>query len=53
MSAYRRAGKPCPRCGPPRVREAFMNRGSHLCPRCQRRRRRSCSMPGRMSRPGA
>ncbi|MFB9309432.1 formamidopyrimidine-DNA glycosylase [Agromyces hippuratus] len=38
LNAYGRAGKPCPRCGTPMVREAFMNRGSHFCPRCQRRR---------------
>ncbi|RXZ50887.1 bifunctional DNA-formamidopyrimidine glycosylase/DNA-(apurinic or apyrimidinic site) lyase [Agromyces fucosus] len=36
LNAYGRAGKPCPRCGTPMVREAFMNRGSHFCPRCQR-----------------
>ncbi|HOW01885.1 MAG TPA: zinc finger domain-containing protein, partial [Rhodoglobus sp.] len=29
---------PCPRCGTPMVREQFMNRGSHFCPRCQRLR---------------
>jgi formamidopyrimidine-DNA glycosylase len=28
-------GEPCPRCGAPVVRESFMNRSSHLCPRCQ------------------
>jgi formamidopyrimidine-DNA glycosylase len=35
LNAYGQQGKPCPRCGTPIVREAFMNRGSHLCPRCQ------------------
>ncbi|WP_022891810.1 bifunctional DNA-formamidopyrimidine glycosylase/DNA-(apurinic or apyrimidinic site) lyase [Agromyces subbeticus] len=39
LNAYGRAGLPCPRCGTPMVREAFMNRGSHFCPRCQRVRR--------------
>lgn len=39
LNAYGRAGKPCPRCGTPMVREAFMNRGSHFCPMCQRMRR--------------
>ena len=34
----RPAGLPCPRCGTPMVREAFMNRSSHRCPRCQRLR---------------
>ncbi|MEF3404099.1 bifunctional DNA-formamidopyrimidine glycosylase/DNA-(apurinic or apyrimidinic site) lyase [Agromyces sp. CCNWLW203] len=36
LNAYGRAGKPCPRCGTAMVRESFMNRGSHFCPRCQR-----------------
>ena len=37
LNAYGRQGLPCPRCGRPIVRETFMNRGSHFCPRCQRR----------------
>ena len=36
LAAYGRQGKLCPRCGTPIVREAFMNRSSHFCPRCQR-----------------
>ncbi|MGN6444574.1 bifunctional DNA-formamidopyrimidine glycosylase/DNA-(apurinic or apyrimidinic site) lyase [Amnibacterium sp.] len=36
LNAYGREGKPCPRCGRPIVREAFMNRSSHLCRHCQR-----------------
>ncbi|WP_282847010.1 bifunctional DNA-formamidopyrimidine glycosylase/DNA-(apurinic or apyrimidinic site) lyase [Microbacterium oxydans] len=36
LNAYGQQGKPCPRCGAPIVRESFMNRGSHFCPRCQR-----------------
>ncbi len=36
LNAYGRQGEPCPRCGTPIVRESFMNRGSHFCPRCQR-----------------
>jgi formamidopyrimidine-DNA glycosylase len=39
LNAYGQQGKPCPRCGTPIVREPFMNRSSHLCPRCQRRPR--------------
>ena len=39
LNAYGQEGRPCPRCGTLIVREAFMNRGSHFCPRCQRRRR--------------
>jgi formamidopyrimidine-DNA glycosylase len=38
LNAYGQTGLPCPRCGRPIVRERFMNRGSHLCPRCQRLR---------------
>ena len=36
LNAYGQQGRPCPRCGRPIVREQFMNRGSHYCPRCQR-----------------
>ncbi len=35
LSVYGRAGLPCPRCGAVIVRERFMNRSSHFCPRCQ------------------
>ncbi len=38
LQVYGRAGEPCPRCGTPIRREAFMNRSSFRCPRCQRRR---------------
>ena len=38
LNVYGQQGKPCPRCGTPIVRERFMNRGSHFCPRCQRLR---------------
>jgi formamidopyrimidine-DNA glycosylase len=38
LNAYGRAGLPCLRCGTPMVREAFMNRSSYRCPRCQRLR---------------
>ncbi|MBN9141281.1 MAG: bifunctional DNA-formamidopyrimidine glycosylase/DNA-(apurinic or apyrimidinic site) lyase [Micrococcales bacterium] len=38
LNAYGQQGLPCPRCGTPIVRESFMNRGSHFCPRCQRTR---------------
>ncbi|MBF0673599.1 MAG: bifunctional DNA-formamidopyrimidine glycosylase/DNA-(apurinic or apyrimidinic site) lyase [Salinibacterium sp.] len=38
LNAYGQQGKPCPRCGTTIVREQFMNRGSHFCPRCQRHR---------------
>lgn len=36
LNAYGQTGSPCNRCGAGIVREAWMNRGSHFCPRCQR-----------------
>jgi formamidopyrimidine-DNA glycosylase len=39
LNAYGRTGQPCARCGTPIRRDAFMNRSSHFCPRCQRIRR--------------
>ena len=39
LNAYGRGGQPCPRCGATMLREAWMNRGSTRCPRCQRRPR--------------
>ncbi|MEZ5116247.1 MAG: bifunctional DNA-formamidopyrimidine glycosylase/DNA-(apurinic or apyrimidinic site) lyase [Candidatus Nanopelagicales bacterium] len=36
LNAYGRRDLPCPRCGAPMVRDAFMNRSSYRCPRCQR-----------------
>ena len=41
LSAYGREGEPCARCGAPLRREAFMNRSSFSCPRCQPRPRRA------------
>ncbi|MFT4258618.1 bifunctional DNA-formamidopyrimidine glycosylase/DNA-(apurinic or apyrimidinic site) lyase [Microbacterium sp.] len=38
LNAYGRGGEACPRCGGSIVRAAFMNRSSHFCPRCQRKR---------------
>ena len=40
LAVYGQDGKPCPRCGSPVRREAFMNRSSYSCPRCQPRPRR-------------
>lgn len=37
LNAYGQQGKPCARCGAEMRRVSFMNRGSHFCPRCQRR----------------
>jgi formamidopyrimidine-DNA glycosylase len=36
LNAYAQTGSPCNRCGAEIVRESWMNRGSHFCPRCQR-----------------
>ncbi|MBB5831192.1 bifunctional DNA-formamidopyrimidine glycosylase/DNA-(apurinic or apyrimidinic site) lyase [Brachybacterium aquaticum] len=38
LAAYGREREPCPRCGTAIRRVPFMNRSSHFCPRCQRRR---------------
>ena len=37
LRAYGRAGQPCGRCATPIRRDAFMNRSSYSCPRCQPR----------------
>ena len=39
LNAYGRAGRPCSRCGTLIRRQAFMNRSSYSCPRCQPRPR--------------
>jgi formamidopyrimidine-DNA glycosylase len=41
LAVYGRAGQPCPRCGTPVRRDAFMNRSSFSCPVCQPRPRNS------------
>ena len=41
LAVYGKTGRPCPRCGTPVVRDAFMNRSSFTCPRCQPRPRRA------------
>ncbi len=43
LEVYGRAGRPCSRCGTPIRRDAFMNRSSFTCPRCQPRPRRAHS----------
>jgi formamidopyrimidine-DNA glycosylase len=40
LAVYGQADRPCPRCGTPVRRDAFMNRSSFTCPRCQPRPRR-------------
>ena len=53
LAVYGQEGEPCPRCGTPIRRDAFMNRSSYTCPRCQPRPRRrgsdSASRPVRRS----
>ena len=39
LDAYGHDGDPCPRCGTPIVRSVVGQRGTHHCPRCQRRAR--------------
>jgi formamidopyrimidine-DNA glycosylase len=39
LHVYGREGEPCHRCGTPIRRDAFMNRSSFTCPRCQPRPR--------------
>ena len=39
LAVYGREGEPCPRCGTPIRRDAFMNRSSYTCPVCQPRPR--------------
>lgn len=41
LHVYGRQGRPCDRCGTPVRRDAFMNRSSYTCPRCQPRPRRA------------
>jgi formamidopyrimidine-DNA glycosylase len=41
LAVYGQADRPCPRCGTPIRRDAFMNRSSYTCPRCQPRPRRA------------
>lgn len=43
LHVYGREGEPCHRCGTRIRREAFMNRSSYSCPRCQPRPRRAAS----------
>jgi len=53
LDAYGRGGLPCRRCDSPLVREAFANRSSVRCPRCQRRPRGVAGGAPRTARRGA
>lgn len=46
LNVYGRADQPCRRCGTPVRREAFMNRSSYSCPRCQPRPRGALQASG-------
>ena len=48
LHVYGREGEPCHRCGWPIRREAFMNRSSYSCPKCQPRPRRSAALAPRV-----
>ena len=48
LNVYGREHRPCPRCGTPVRRVAFMNRSSYFCPRCQPPPR-----PRRLTHPGS
>ena len=39
LSVFRRTGQPCPRCGTAVRRLVVGQRGTHICPVCQPRRR--------------
>jgi formamidopyrimidine-DNA glycosylase len=41
LEVYGQDGHPCSRCGTTIIRVSFTNRSSYLCPRCQRRPRRT------------
>ena len=41
LNAYGMTDRPCNRCGRAIRREAWMNRGSHFCPSCQKLRKRA------------
>ncbi|MET0965298.1 MAG: bifunctional DNA-formamidopyrimidine glycosylase/DNA-(apurinic or apyrimidinic site) lyase [Nakamurella sp.] len=43
LNAYGREGEPCARCGRAIRRDAFMNRSSFFCPKCQPPPRRAAS----------
>lgn len=36
LNAYGQTDRPCNRCSSPIRRDAWMNRGSHFCPKCQK-----------------
>ncbi len=54
LNAYGREGEPCARCATPIRRDAFMNRSSYSCPRCQRpsAARQRAAAPASASRQG-
>lgn len=53
LAVYGQEGEPCPRCGTPVRRDAFMNRSSFTCPTCQPRPRRTAGAAVRRAAPAA
>ncbi len=47
LDAYGHDGDPCPRCGTPLLRIVVGQRGTHHCPRCQRRASAGRAVRGR------
>jgi formamidopyrimidine-DNA glycosylase len=53
LDAYGHDGDPCPRCGATIVRLVVGQRGSHVCPVCQRRRRAGATAAPEEATPGS
>ena len=51
LDAYGHDGDPCRRCGTPLVRSVVGQRGTHHCPRCQRRARTRAAAGSARGRP--
>lgn len=51
LQVYDRTGQPCPRCGTPVQKLAVAQRGTHICPQCQKAPQGARLVP-RRARPG-
>lgn len=45
LNVYGQTAKPCPRCGSPIIKIKVAQRGTHLCPHCQKLQRRQPRQP--------